>query len=389
MIDMRKKIGLALLPLLLAGCLERKMMVNSFVSTDLELVSKSVPSVINPGRRYVLAVAVNGASAGDIASVALDILSETTMTKLMTVNLYDDGDKAHPGAGDVIAFDGVYTGQLLWPSAGVGPGKLIFEFSIPGRSVSSLKIPVQSMDVHPPEITSLVCPDALPSGFNGFKTITATVADSTGLDDILCVLMSGFQNGAVLFSDTLYDNGAGGDLIAGDGMCALQMDSTYASGKQGEYDLRFHALDKAGLSSAMVSKKMVINNSAPAIVKVTMAQQVNRPASGTVTFLIEARISDPQGAGDIKWVRLSWKKPDNSYPSASPYQMYDNGLAFDLSKWDYGYRGDVTANDGVYSIRGVFDSGNLLGEYTLGFQAEDLVGNQSVEVFYKVTLIGD
>jgi len=43
----------------------------------------------------------------------------------------------------------------------------------------------------------------------------------------------------------------------------------------------------------------------------------------------------------------------------------------------------------VYSIRGVFDSGNLLGEYTLGFQAEDLVGNRTTEIFYKVTLIDD
>mgnify|MGYP001190451995 CR=1 FL=1 len=365
------------------------MVIDSLDPTDLELVSKSVPAVINPGRSYVLAVAVNGASAGDIASVSLDILSETTLAKVMSVNLYDDGDKAHPGNGDVIAFDGVYTGRLLWPSAYVGPGNLIFEFSVPGGSVLPLKLPVQSLDVHPPEITSLVCPDVLPSGFSGFKTIAVSVADSTGLNDILCVLMSGFQNGVNLFSDTLYDNGADGDLTAGDGICTLQMDSTYAAGKQGEYDLRFHALDKAGLSSAMVSKKMVINNSAPAIVKVTMAQQVDRPASGTVTFLIEAQVSDPQGGRDIKWVRLSWKKPDNSYPSASPYQMYDNGLAFDLSKWDYGYRGDVAANDGVYSIRGVFDSGNLLGEYTLGFQAEDLVGNRTTEIFYKVTLIDD
>ncbi|NLP10558.1 hypothetical protein GX408_09205 [bacterium] len=386
---MKKKIWLALLPLLLAGCLERKMVINSHDPMDLELVRKSVPSVINPGRSYVLAVAVNGASADDIALVSLDILSETTMTKLMSMNLYDDGDKAHPGNGDVIAFDGVYTGQLLWPSTFTGPGTLIFEFSIPGASISPLRISVLSLAVHPPEITSLVCPDALPSGFSGFKTITVTVADSTGLDDILCVLMSGFQNGVVLFSDTLYDNGAGGDLIAGDGVCTLQMDSTYAAGKQGEYELRFHALDKAGLSSAATSRKMIISNSAPTIVKVTMAQQVDRPASGTVTFLIEAQVSDPQGSGDIKWVRLSWKKPDNSYPSASPYLLYDNGLPFDLSKWDYGYRGDVTANDGVYSIRGVFDSGNLLGEYTLGFQAEDLVGNRTEEIFYKVMLIDD
>lgn len=365
------------------------MVVNPPDLTDLELVARSVPSVINPGRSYVLAVAVNGASAGEIASVTLDILSETTMTKLMSVNLYDDGDKAHPDNGDVIAFDGVFTGRLLWPAALAGPGKLSFQFSVPGGSVSPLKIPVQSLDVHPPEITSLACPDALPSGFSGFKTIAVTVADSTGLDDVLCVLMSGLQNGAVLFSDTLYDKGAGGDLIAGDGVCTLQMDSTYAAGKQGEFDLRFYALDKAGLSSAMVNKKMVINNSAPAIVKVTMVQQVDRPASGTVTILIEAQVSDPQGGRDIKWVRLSWKKPDNSYPSASPYQMYDNGLPFDLSKWDYGYRGDVKVNDGIYSIRGVFDSGNLLGEYTLGFQAEDLVGNRSAEIFYNVTLKDD
>jgi hypothetical protein len=383
---MKKYLWLGLLPLFMAGCLDRKLPTDLKTDSDGTLAQKSVPAIVSPGRSYTVSVALEGVAAGDIPSVTLEVMRESTTEKLLTVQCYDDGDHARSGNGDVVAFDNIYSQRISWPTMLKGSIKVVFQFSIPNRSISALRIPVSSMDVKPPLITAVQAPDSLKSGFSGTKKIEVTVADSTGLDDIFGVLLNAYQNGTRIFSDTLYDDGAAGDAVAHDGHCTLAMDNSYGAGKRGAYELQLQAMDKGGLTSPMVKRNLVIENGIPKIVEVAMNGEVQRPASGTITFLIEASINDPQGIRDIKQVRLSWQKPDGSFPAASPYMLYDNGLAFDLSKWDYGYRGDLVANDGTYSIRGVFDSGNSLGVYTLGFIVEDLVGNKSSEMFFKVTL---
>jgi hypothetical protein len=383
---MKKYLWLGLVPLFLAGCLERKLPTDLKADSNGTLTQKSVPAIISPGRSYAVIVALSGVDTGEIPSVTLDVQREGTTEKLLTVQCYDDGDRSRTGNGDVVAFDNMYSQKISWPATLKGSMKVVFQFSIANSSISALRIPVSSMDVKPPVITAVQAPDSLKSGFSGTKKIEVTVADSTGLDDIFGVLLSAYQNGTRLFSDTLYDDGAAGDAVARDGHCTLAMDKSFAAGKGGAYELQLQAMDKGGLTSAIVKRNLVIENGAPLIVEVDMAREVQRPASGTITFLIEANISDPQGIRDIKQVRMSWQKPDGTFPAASPYTLFDNGLTFDLSKWDYGYRGDLLANDGIYSIRGVFDSANLLGDYTLGFIVEDLVGHKSTELFFKVTL---
>jgi hypothetical protein len=383
---MKKYLWLGLVPLFMAGCLDRKLPTDLKTDSDGTLTQKSVPAIVSPGRSYTVSVALAGIAAGDIPSVTLEALREGTAEKLLTVQCFDDGDHARTGNGDVVAFDNIYSQRLVWPATIKGSIKVVFQFSIANSSISALRIPVSSMDVKPPAITLVQAPDSLKSGFTGTKKIEVTVADSTGLDDIFGVLLAAYQNGTKIFSDTLYDDGAAGDAVARDGHCTLTLDNSYGAGKRGTYELQLQAMDKGGLTSAIVKRNLVIENGAPKIVEVSMNREVQRPASGTTTFLIEVIINDPQSKSDIKQVRMSWQKPDGTYPAASPYTLFDNGLAFDLSKWDYGYRGDLVANDGTYSIRGVFDSGNLLGDYTLGFIVEDLVANKSTELFLKVTL---
>jgi len=386
---MRKFIWLGLLPFLMIGCLERELVTNPADSGTVELQAKKVPTVVTPGKSYAVMVMLKGEPDQQIPSVTLDILSENAQTKIMTLQCYDDGDKDRLGNGDVVAHDGIYSQKLVWPSAYSGSDKLLFQFSVPLSDLTALKIPVTSLAFNPPVIRDIICPDSLVSGFSGQIALKAIVSDSSGLEDIVAVWLSGLQNGKQIFSDTLFDDGSRGDALAHDGVCTKVIDKTFSAGKQGEYTLQFQARDRAGLVSAVATRKMLIRNGRPLVSQVQMIKDLSRPASGTVTFLIEATVEDPQGLADIRSAKLSWKKPDNTFPAASPYALYDNGLAFDLSKWDYGYRGDLVANDGIYSIRGVFDSDDLLGDYTLGFQIEDLVGNKSVEVISKVTLRGD
>jgi len=383
---MKKIIGVWLSLFFIAGCLERELPTETVVIPSVQLVKKSVPNVINPGRSYVVAVALTGESDRAIPFVTLEVLRETNGEKLLTVNCMDDGDQAHTGNGDVVAFDNIYSGKLIWPAGNIGLIKLVFHFSAPGTEATVLKVPVTSQDMHPPVLQSVSCPDSLASGFSGLKKIEAMVQDSTGVTDILGVLVTGFRSGIKIFSDTLYDDGSHSDPTPYDGRCTKMIDKTFSAGKSGQYELHFQAQDKAGLTSEVVKRMIHIDNGVPLLQQVVFEEQVQRPSTGTVTFLIEAHVDDPQGLADVKQVKMSWRKPDYTYPAASPYMLYDNGLPFDLSKWDYGYRGDVTAHDGVYSIRGVFDSDDLLGDYTLGFLIEDLVGNKSTESFYKVKL---
>ena len=107
-----------------------------------------------------------------------------------------------------------------------------------------------------------------------------------------------------------------------------------------------------------------------------------------VAFLITVRVEDEQSAADVKLVKLEWKKPDGTFSKNSPFTLYDNGLPWneDFSGWDDGWRGDKVAGDGVYSITGIFDPNQPLGNYELTFYAEDFAGNVSERITRIVTL---
>ncbi len=373
---MKKFLWLCLLPLLFTGCLERKMPTASEGDTSITLTQKSVPTIVNPGRSYLVMVQVMTENSEKPQAVQLDISKENS-EKLLSLLLYDDGEASGSGTGDVVAFDGVYTQRLTWPGIYQQAMNVIFQFSV--ANAAPLKVTVASQDSKPPAIKNVACPDTLASGFSGQQTIAVTVIDSTGVTDIWGVIMTGWQNGAQIFSDTLHD-------AAATGVCSMAIDKTWSAAKKGDYALRFQAIDKSGLTSAVATKNMHIVNTAPAFSIIELTKEVQRPVTGTTTILIQATVLDPQGLADIKQVKMSWKKPDNTYPTASPYILYDNGLPFDLSRWNLGYRGDLAANDGVFTITGVFDNDDLLGDYTLGFQVEDMVGNKSVETFHTVSL---
>jgi hypothetical protein len=52
-----------------------------------------------------------------------------------------------------------------------------------------------------------------------------------------------------------------------------------------------------------------------------------------------------------------------------------------------GYRGDEVSRDGIYTTTGAFDGDDLLGVYTLTFQARDYTGQFSSEIVRTITLV--
>ena len=107
-----------------------------------------------------------------------------------------------------------------------------------------------------------------------------------------------------------------------------------------------------------------------------------------VAFLITVRIDDDQTLLDVNDVKLEWKKPDGTYSLNSPFDLYDNGLPWneDFTGWDDGWRGDENAGDGIYSITGIFDPNQPLGDYELTFYARDFSGNTSERITRIITL---
>ncbi len=201
-------------------------------------------------------------------------------------------------------------------------------------------------------------------------------------------------------NDTLFFSGEfqrSPDIVPenpGAAVFALRADSSFAVGKKGNYDILFEAVDRSGMKSIPESRPLLIGNNAPILSDVTAPSVFERPNGNkynTEKFLITIRVRDSQSLQDIKFVKMIWKKPDSTFSENSPFTLYDNGLPFhdDFSGWDQGYRGDLVAGDGIFSITGFFNSPQPLGDYLLTFYAQDLAGNTSENITYIITLKDD
>lgn len=135
-----------------------------------------------------------------------------------------------------------------------------------------------------------------------------------------------------------------------------------------------------------MSTGMVLVNGAPTLSGLTAPDNVARPASGISTHLVSVEVNEPEGLQDVNRVLLRAYNPDGSGFNNNPFLMYDNGLTLDINRWDLGYRGDLTARDGVYSMTVIFDPAKALGSYRLTFVAEDWAGQQSELLTHTIVL---
>ena len=152
--------------------------------------------------------------------------------------------------------------------------------------------------------------------------------------------------------------------------------------------MTFYAVDRTGEKSESRIADMNFANFPPVISDLTAPDSVQRPTQNEEQFLdlVTIHVRDNQTLADIKSVRVIWEKPDGTFAEDSPLQLFDNGLPVkppNFDGWQFGYRGDEVAGDGVYSITIVFDNNvakNPLGDYKLTFYAEDWAGNTSEKI---------
>ncbi|HOX85260.1 MAG TPA: hypothetical protein PKW76_01945 [bacterium] len=374
--------------LLLFACAEREMPLQNFTAGAPVLSDLSMPQIFNPNRYHPITVRVeHPAGPRAVHSVKCRVLRTADGVETMNFSLYDDGAAEQPQDGDVVAFDGIFSQQLFWDQSVDSEQLYRFVFQATDSddlSSDPLEQTARTARRSAPILLAVTLPEMLPSGFAGQKLLTAAVADSNGIQDVQKVVVKGLLQEVQAFSWTLNDRGVLGDLTAGDGLFSLAVDRSAGAGLQGPYQLQVVAEDLSAAQSQIYETQMLIENHPPTISEAVAPDSVLRPAPGIFdVYLVTVKVDDPQTLADIQTVKFKWVKPDGSYASSGPYfEMFDNGLPYDLSRWGQGYRGDQLAGDGIFSTVVIFgarpeDEQPLLGNYTLTFQAEDKVGQLS------------
>lgn len=366
------------LVLLLAAC-TRELPQTPANDGPFALEKHIIPTVVNPGKSHQVSVRMLGGA--EVDSVKLTVLSPSSAV-LAVFGLFDDGGAQHHGSGDQVAFDGYFSRNILWTGSDQA-AELIWRFEAVTRQgviVPPLEATVVSQKNSAPVLLSVEAPDTLRSGFVGTIKLTAVAVDSNGADDLAMVKCAAYQGGILAFEMVLNRE---------NDRFAFALDYTFAVAKRGLFDFKYQAIDRSGVLSNEINRLLFIENQPPQLSEFSHADSVQVPEAGKmVAFLITVRVEDEQSAADIKSVKLEWKKPDGTFSKNSPFALYDNGLPWneDFSGWDDGWRGDKVAGDGVYSITGIFDPNQPLGDYELTFYAEDFAGNVSARVTRIITL---
>ncbi|RPH97667.1 MAG: hypothetical protein EHM72_13385 [Calditrichaeota bacterium] len=370
------------LPFLFTACSQRELPQQQTRDSEITIEKHLIPEVVNPGREYVISVRVIGETDRD--SLRLNVLTATGVS-LDTVWLFDDGGALHHDDGDQVAFDGYFSCRFLWSSSIIDEQHFIWRFeteNFAGQTTAFLEIPISSKRNFAPHLLQVSGPDTLRSAFEGVIKFQAMVDDSNGVGDINRVLCTAQQKESAAFLLELSPEPQ-------PGLYSISLNSQFAIAKKGSYDLFFKALDKSGVESNVVSRSFFIENKPPVLSEFSHADSVQRPPTDKiVAFLITVRVIDDQSIADIKSVKLEWKKPDGTYSKNSPFDLFDNGLPWNdnFDGWDDGWRGDEKAGDGIYSITGIFDPLQPLGDYLLTFYAEDFSGNRNDSITRVVTL---
>ncbi|MFA6598924.1 MAG: hypothetical protein WCS69_14460 [Ignavibacteriaceae bacterium] len=215
-------------------------------------------SIINPSIKFT--------STSDIRKVWIEIISPDNETLSPgQISLYDNGS---PNTGDAVKGDKIYSNLVVMKREYIN-GMYSINYFVEDKAGTTKKVASQSFHFDrgeiniSPIIVSVSLPDTIevknvPLSF----IITATVADSNGINDINEVYFITYKpdqssNGA---KTSLYDDGnssADGDVTAGDGIFSRAIIIS-PENQKGKYRFDFQAKDRGGLVSQVVQKYIVV-----------------------------------------------------------------------------------------------------------------------------------
>jgi hypothetical protein len=315
-----------------------------------------------------------------ILSVRAFVTRIDAQTILYQDSLQDDG-----AGGDVVPMDGIFSGRLSLAFAQDPPA--VYRMSVVSEDIyqnisdtlSSSFTVVDGERNGSPMLGECSLSDTLNADSLGHVFITIRAEDPQGLDDIDSVFFQIFQplSPVSFYRSLLWDDGQFGDLIPGDGIFTFQGNLEDTLKSRGVHTFRFQAVDQSGLFSDAKVKEVFIDriNYPPILSNIIAPDTVILGAVGDTLF-ISVDVTDPQGLVDIKKVYFNSTKPDGTPALSNPFIMYDDGS-----------KGDITPNDGTYSLDVEITPDAQKGVYRFDFYAEDYSGAVSGSLSHFVTVV--
>lgn len=181
----------------------------------------------------------------------------------------------------------------------------------------------------------------------------------------------------------LLDNGnsVNGDINANDKIysASFSLDSNQVNGN---YEVRYFVTDRLDKTNQAASSVYNYNNGtaniAPVISNLVLVDSTQKNI--LITFSVDA--FDQNGTGDILKVYYELYRPDGSRVSNSQgitqFPLFDDGLT--------SFNGDLTANDGRYTVQLTFPSTVASGQWRFEFSAVDRGGKLSNKIIKSVVV---
>lgn len=180
----------------------------------------------------------------------------------------------------------------------------------------------------------------------------------------------------------LYDDGeeAHGDQTYGDEIFSNKYPFSQ-SFLNGSYEAQYYVTSKDGNTTQVARHSFIYNNgqaNASPVVSNLIAPDTAEIGSVTLLIFLSIDVADSNGQNDIKTVFFNSFIPPNGNPSSSnPFLMFDDGT-----------NGDVTANDGTYSITiQLPPQGVTKGVYRWEFMAKDRGNKLSNKIIHNINIL--
>ena len=226
-----------------------------------------------------------------------------------------------------------------------------------------------------------------------FSVTTSKSYNNSKLDSVVAVWM-GTDSSSVPDTIILFDDGTLGDIIPNDNIFSRRiansssvLSNVVINPIPSRDNLYASIVAVYGNTLKSIPKRsFTIGNIRPEIVSITVPSTITRPASNpdpnksnTIKFLLTAKVTDGNGADDVKRVffksydatREVWRtdlKGDQIL-----FNLYDDGTGDSGS-------GDLQSGDNTYSLNVFIIDTTVLGTYYWYFQAQDFSNAYSEEL---------
>jgi len=290
-------IGLMIQGIVFLSCQEEKVITeNAAIFEIRELGLPAVISTTSSRPVFLTAKVTHPQGSAGISSVTCEMRDSTGQVQL-ELGMHDDGDASGNNSGDVIAFDQIYTIKVIGTQLSLSQGTYQVRISAQANSGEQKQSLEQGIDIFPnqvPEIINYFFPDTVALHMPATE-VQFTVNDNDGLEDVLWVIIQGFEAGisVPVFQDTLPNPQNNSPVFS------MMIDSSYAARKRGLFELNVFAEDRVNDKSVEIIHPVVMENSAPELIQISVPDTMLIFATSSNVDTVRADVKDGQSLADI------------------------------------------------------------------------------------------